>query len=104
MRRSLERRQILDILAAAGAPVAVKDIMRAAGIGRRSAADIMLGRMAADGEVARTGRGRYALPNLSGEAGKIAAIDCQAPDETAQNGNLSNLSAVFTQAEASEDA
>ena len=81
VRRSLERRQILDILAAAGAPVAVKDIMRAAGIGRRSAADIMLCKMAAAGEVARTGRGRYALPNLPAGR-KIVAIDCQAPEET----------------------
>jgi hypothetical protein len=51
--------------------------------------------MAAAGEVERIGRGRYALPNLSGEAGKIAPIDGQAPDDKAQNRDLSNLSAVF---------
>jgi AAA domain len=82
VRRSLERRQILDILAAAGGALAVKDIMRAAGIGR----------------------GRYALPNLSGEGGKIAPIDGQTPDHKAQNGNLSNLSAVFATRAAIEGA
>jgi hypothetical protein len=58
-------------------------------------ATLMLGKIAAAGEMARAGCCRHGLANLSSEAGKIAPIDCQVPDEKLQNGNLSNLSAVF---------
>jgi hypothetical protein len=75
--------------AGAGEPLTVNDIMRAAGIRNRNAADLMLGKMAAAGELERAGRGRYALPGC--KIGKKEENEGQPSDITAERANLTNL-------------
>ena len=93
VRRSHERGQNLDVLAAAGGEaLSVRDIMAAAGLSNRNAADILLCRMLAAGEIARAGRGRYTLAKDVGKIGKKERNDDHPADATAEIGNLSNLS------------
>ena len=66
--------------------------MRAAGMRNRNAADLMLGRMVAAGEIARATRGRYLLPTDRRQNGETDANGGQTADTTAESGNLSNLS------------
>ena len=92
--RSDERSRILEVLAGtAGESLPVTYIMSAAGIRSRNAADIMLGRMVAAGEIARAGRGRYALPEDDGKIGQKDRNDAHPADDEPETGNLSDLSA-----------
>jgi AAA domain len=75
--RSAERKRVLDVLKEAGAPLQVKDIQSAAELRNRNAADVLLGKMARDGEIVRADKGRYALPQTdAGQmAGQIGQMD-----------------------------
>jgi hypothetical protein len=53
---------VLAALQEAGEPLSVNEIMAAAQLRSRNAADLLLGKMARDGEIKRVGRGRYAVP------------------------------------------
>ena len=62
--RSNERARIIFALRAAGKPLSVREIMIDAEMQSRNAMDILLGKMARDGEIRRVERGRYDLsPN-----------------------------------------
>jgi hypothetical protein len=66
VRRSDERSRVIDVLKKTGSPLSAKDIMVRADLTNRNATDLLLGKMAGDGEIERVGRGQYALPsNLS---------------------------------------
>jgi AAA domain len=91
--RSDERGRILAVLAGTdGESLPVTYIMDAAGLRSRNAADVMLGRMVAAGDIARAGRGRYALPDDCGKIGQIDRNDAHPADGAAETRNLSNLS------------
>jgi hypothetical protein len=91
--RSHERERIAEILTATGGePLSVKEIMLAAGIRNRNAADIMLWKMVAAGEIERAGRGRYTLPKDGGKIGQKETKDGQPSENNVESGNLSNLS------------
>jgi AAA domain len=93
VRRSHERAQILDVLAAAGGEaLPVRDIMVRAEIHNRNAADILLCRMLAAGDIARAARGRYTLTKDAGKIGQKETNDIHPADATAELGNLSDLS------------
>jgi hypothetical protein len=59
--RSAERKRVLAVLKEAGSPLQVKDIQSRAELRNRNAADMLLGKMARDGEIVRADKGRYAL-------------------------------------------
>jgi hypothetical protein len=59
--RSNARKAVLTALTSIPAGLTVKEIMSATGLDKRSAIDQLLYRMGKDGEVVRSGRGRYAL-------------------------------------------
>jgi hypothetical protein len=61
VRRSDERDRVIEVLRKASAPLSVKDIMTGVDMTSRNAADLLLGKMAADGAITRVGRGQYAL-------------------------------------------
>jgi RecA-family ATPase len=66
VRRSDERSRVIVTLKKANGPMSVKAIMATADLSSRNAADILLFKMATDGQIERVGRGQYALPsNLS---------------------------------------
>jgi hypothetical protein len=62
VRRSDERSRVIEALKKAGGPLSAKDIMIRADLANRNATDLMLGKMAGDGEIERVDRGRYDLP------------------------------------------
>jgi hypothetical protein len=53
-----------------GAALSVGEIIAAAGLGSRNAADVLLHRMARDGEIEKAGRGRYTLSTDSSKIGQ----------------------------------
>jgi hypothetical protein len=59
--RSTERARVIAALTAAGQPLTVREIMIDAEMQNRNAVDILLSKMAKDGEIVRVGRGRYHL-------------------------------------------
>lgn len=59
--RSNERARVIAALKSAGQPLSVREIMADAEMQNRNATDILLGKMARDGEIVRVGRGRYDL-------------------------------------------
>jgi AAA domain/Primase C terminal 2 (PriCT-2)/Bifunctional DNA primase/polymerase, N-terminal len=59
--RSTERARVIAALTGAGQPLSVRDIMIDAEMQNRNAVDILLSKMAKDGEIVRVGRGRYHL-------------------------------------------
>jgi hypothetical protein len=59
--RSTERARVIAALTAAGQPLTVREIMIDAEMPNRNAVDILLSKMAKDGEIVRVGRGRYHL-------------------------------------------
>ncbi len=65
--RSEERGRIVAALEEAGEALSVTEIMAAARIKSRGAADMLLGRMVRDGVLRRCGRGRYELDELDRE-------------------------------------
>ncbi len=69
--RSNERARVISALKAAGQPLSVREIMADAEMQNRNAADILLGKMARDGEIVRVGRGRYDLSaKINGQIGQ----------------------------------
>ncbi|MGP0092686.1 MAG: AAA family ATPase [Xanthobacteraceae bacterium] len=60
--RSEERSRVLTALAEADEPLGPKEIMAALGRNDRNAVDALLFRMAADGDIDKVGRGKYAIP------------------------------------------
>jgi hypothetical protein len=68
--RSAERKRVIEVLKEAGGPLPVKDIQSAAELRNRNAADVLLGKMARDGEIVRADKGRYTLSQT--DAGQIA--------------------------------
>jgi hypothetical protein len=71
VQRSAERRRIIEVLKAAGRPLTTGGIMIEAKMENRNAVDILLGKMAKDGEIERVGRGRYNLPSVAKGNGQI---------------------------------
>ena len=59
--RSEERGRVIAALEEAGEALSVTEIMGAAGIKSRGAADMLLGRMVRDGVLRKCGRGRYEI-------------------------------------------
>ena len=92
--RSAERKRVISALAEAGGPLSVGEIMAEINL-ERNAADVLLGRMARDGEIERVGRGRYGLPAQTANGGQIGQkerSDGEAVAIPVQIGDLSNLS------------
>jgi hypothetical protein len=89
--RSQERGAILAVLAEASEPLTVPDIMAATGFSR-NATDLLLGKMAREGEVTRVGRGRYAIPTTTGQKGQKERSDSYPTDIENENDDLSDLS------------
>ena len=81
--KSNERGKVIDALAKADGPMKVIDIIIAANLPNRGAADTLLHRMAADGEIERTGKGLYDLPDREGcKIGKKERDEDQGADFT----------------------
>jgi hypothetical protein len=65
VQRSDERNRVIDAIKKSNGPVSAKTIMAMADLGSRNATDLLLGKMAMDGQVERVSRGMYALhPDL----------------------------------------
>ena len=75
-----------------GAPLKVDDIKRCANLRTRNATDILLGKMAKDGDIVRVKRGWYDLPGRGGQIGQKERSSTEDADFVGQNSNLSNLS------------
>jgi hypothetical protein len=66
--RSNARKAVLTALTSVTTGLTVKEIMSATGLDKRSAVDQLLYRMGKDGEIIRSARGRYALPQYALDA------------------------------------
>jgi hypothetical protein len=92
--RSAERKRVLEVLSSGA--LAVKDILIRAELRSRNATDQLVYKMVQDGQIVRTDRGHYALPE--GEAPKPGKIDkkersdIQRSEIQAKVGDLTNLS------------
>ncbi|SFT21980.1 AAA family ATPase [Methylobacterium sp. yr668] len=73
VRRSDERKIILDVLRDASEPMSPKEIMIAATLDNRNALDLMLYKMSKAGEIEKPKRGFYQLPgaHTAGKVGKM---------------------------------
>jgi hypothetical protein len=97
-----QRGRVLAALGEADEPMAVKEIMVAAGLKNRNAADLLLLKMRRAGAVERVKRGLYCLPGqFKTDRQKERSVE-QAADNSQQNGNLSNLS-VLSMSEERDD-
>jgi hypothetical protein len=93
VQRSTERGRVIAALKAAGQSLSVQQIMMEAEMSNRNAVDILLGKMAKDGEIVRVARGRYNLSGKgNGQIGQKERKDNQVSDFFGKNVNLSNLS------------
>jgi hypothetical protein len=54
---------VIEALKKADGPLLSNDIMIRADLKNRNATDLLLGKMAGDGDIDRVGRGKYALPS-----------------------------------------
>jgi hypothetical protein len=90
--RSNERGRVLTALVEAGESLSVNEIMAAAQLRTRNAADLLLGKMARDGELTRVSRGRYSIPKGAGQIGQTERSNKQHADSVKQTADLSNLS------------
>jgi len=91
VRRSAERQRVIAALTETRGPLSVREIMSEAKL-TRNAADVLLGRMAKDGEIKRVGRGSYSLPGQIGQKERSDAEAAETPEQTADLSNLSDLS------------
>src|SRR5262249_43386642 len=89
VRRSHERSRVIAALQDEGAPLKVDDIKIRADLRTRNAADLLLGKMAKDGEVVRVKRGWYDLPGKGGQIGQKEGSGIEGADFIGQNSNLS---------------
>jgi hypothetical protein len=71
IRRSDERKAVIEALQAAVEPMSPTTIMNVAGLSNRNSVDILLHRMVTSGEVERMGRGLYAIPGKFPPPGKM---------------------------------
>lgn len=95
--RSNERAHVVTALKNSGKPLATKEIMFEVGQDNRNAIDVLLYKMAKDGEIERSGRGRYQLPTKeAGQIGQTERLDNKTPNSIEESGNLSNLSDLST--------
>jgi hypothetical protein len=93
VQRSTERGRVIAALKAAGKPLSTKEIMVETEMLNRSAMDVLLSRMVKDGEIERTGRGRYNISTKGdGQIGQKERSTGQAFDFVNKTGNLSDLS------------
>ena len=91
--RSDERKRVIEALREEGGPLRAKDIWLVGELRSRNATDLLLKKMAKDGEVVRTDRGIYALPEAKdGQIGQTDRNGVQAADLTAPSDILSDLS------------
>jgi hypothetical protein len=90
--RSEERRRILTVLAGKSEGLSVSEIMVAAELRNRNAADILLFKMKEAGEVAHLKRGIYCLLEYAGKIGKKERLDGETTEIKAESDNLSDLS------------
>jgi hypothetical protein len=102
IQRSNERARALAALHEAGEPLSVNEIKEAAQLRNRNAADLLLGKMARDGEIKRVDRGRYAIPPTTGQIGQTERLNGQAIDVPNGSGDLSNLSALSVSGDRTE--
>jgi hypothetical protein len=92
--RSAERRRVVSALIEAGGPLSVGEIMAELNL-NRNAADVLLGRMARDDEIKRTGRGKYGLPVQPPDGrqmGQKEGSEAETTVNVGQSANLSDLS------------
>jgi hypothetical protein len=90
---SNERAAVLSALEGTGTEgLAVPEIMAATGSKSRGAMDTLLFKMKERGEIVRLKRGVYALPQDAGKIGEKEGNCDQLTDNTALNGDLTNLS------------
>jgi hypothetical protein len=68
--QSAQRQGVIAALTEAEGPLSVTDIMAEAKL-NRNAADVLLGRMAKNGEIARLKRGKYSLPDQTANGRQI---------------------------------
>jgi hypothetical protein len=92
--RSNERGRVLAALQEAGEPMSVGEIMAAAQLSGRNAADLLLGKMRRAGEIARAGRGLYSIPVNTGQIGQTERLNGQATDIARESTDLSDLSGL----------
>jgi hypothetical protein len=78
--KSNEREKVIDALIQADGPMKVIDIIIAANLASRAAADTLLHRMASDGDIMRTDRGMYGLPERDCKIGKKERCENQDSD------------------------
>ena len=90
--RSEERVRILTVLKSAPDGLSVPEIIMAAQLRNRNAADILLFKMKGGGEIANPRRGIYCLPQHAGKIGKKERLAGQPTENKAQGDNLSDLS------------
>jgi hypothetical protein len=92
VRRSDERGRVLAALADAAEPMPTNEIMAAAGLHGRNAADLLLSKMCRAGEIERVKRGVYRLPTNIRQSGQKDRTDCQPINAAGKNGHPSDLS------------
>jgi hypothetical protein len=94
VQRSAERGRVITALTEAGRPLSVGEIMVETEL-KRNAADLLLGRMAKEGEIVRVKRGRYGLPGQapnSRQIGQKERSGQEAAEIAERTDDLSNLS------------
>jgi hypothetical protein len=88
--RSAERNRVLEALQ--DGPQHAKELMLAAELRNRNAADVLLFRMVKDGEIIRAERGLYVLPGQDPcKIGKKERSEGQASESNEETANLTNL-------------
>jgi hypothetical protein len=88
--RSAERNRVLKALQ--DGPQQAKELMLAAELRNRNAADVLLFKMVKDGEIIRAGRGLYSLPGQEpGKIGKKERLEGQGSELREETPNLTNL-------------
>ena len=84
--------RILTVLKSAPDGLSVPEIIMAAQLRNRNAADILLFKMKGGGEIANPRRGIYCLPEHAGKIGKKERLAAQATENKEQGADLSDLS------------
>ena len=90
--RSEERVRILAALKSAPDGLSVSEIIVAAQLRNRNAADLLLFKMKGDGEIANPRRGIYCHPEHAGKIGKKERLARQPSENKEQGADLSDLS------------
>lgn len=88
-----ERSRIQAALDNAAEPMSPKELLLAAGIKNRNAIDLLLMKMARDGQIEKAGRGKYASSGKIGKKDPATEQPPEATNEPSTSANLSDLSA-----------